>query len=176
MNSFSAGRSKPRLSLVLMIAALVMIVRDRWFVQRPQMRMHVDMGALIVGMRWASAELGCVGVRVIVWRMRMGVMMAVPMRFVDARRIGAALRIEWRFDLSDLNSEAAQHRLDDMVTPQSKPVRQDLNRQVPVAKVPGGARQLCGIGAANFGQRLGRGDDFNKIARNRAQAHHHDAA
>src|SRR5262249_12558138 len=85
------------------------------------------------------------------WRRRHVVVEAVvaPRRVIvvhltcgmSVRRVRAGLRIERRLDLGHGRAEPRDHRLDDNVTPDAELVRKKLRRQVPVAEVPGDARQ-----------------------------------
>ena len=60
-------------------------------------------------------------------------MMVVTMIMADRHRIGAALRLEWRFDRRHLGAEAKQQLLDRRITTQPQPPLQHLYRHVPVA-------------------------------------------
>ena len=102
--------------------------------------------------------------------MRMAVGMIVP--GVAMRRllgmgvpgIGAALGIERRLDLEDAGPQPLHHRLDDMVAADAQSLRHDLGRQMPVAEMPRDPDQMMRIAAADFEQRLGRGDHFDQAA------------
>ncbi len=90
------------------------------------------------------------------------VVVAVAMR----RRadIGAAFRIERRFDRDDCAAEAARHLLDHGIAADAQALSHQFGRQVAIAEVPGDARQRGGVGGADFGERFGRGDDFDDAA------------
>lgn len=104
----------------------------------------------------------------VIMRVRMAVMaVSMTMSMVMAlrrhmARIGAAFGIEGRFDLHDLGAKAAHHILDDVIAADAKLLTDDLRRQMAVAEMPGHAHQIVRRGAADFSQRLGRGDDFDK--------------
>lgn len=78
--------------------------------------------------------------------------------------VGAALRIERRFDFDDRGAKPAHHVLDHMIAPDAKPSGCDLRLQMPVAEMPSDAHQVMRIVAADFGQRLRRRDDFDEAA------------
>jgi hypothetical protein len=78
--------------------------------------------------------------------------------------IGAALRLERRFDLKQFRAKAAQHILDDMIAPDAELPARDLNRQMTIAEVPGYAREILRLVAADLRQGLRRGHDFDKAA------------
>jgi len=87
----------------------------------------------------------------------------VMLVLVHARRlIGAAFRLERRFDLDHLGAKPGRHGGEKMVAPQPDGIRQDLCRRVTVAEMPGDARELQRIVQANLVEGLGRrldGDD-----------------
>ncbi len=83
---------------------------------------------------------------------------------VAAAGVGAALGIERRLDLDDSGAEALHHRLDHVVAPDPQTLGHDLGRQMPIAEMPGDPNQMQRIGAADFEQRLGRGDHFDQPA------------
>jgi hypothetical protein len=76
--------------------------------------------------------------------------------------IGAALRIEWRFDFDHPSPQARNHRLNDVIAPIPQALGHDLCRQMAIAKVPGDANQMLRILAANLSKRLGRGDHLDQ--------------
>ena len=78
--------------------------------------------------------------------------------------IGAALRIERRFNLDHARAEPLHHGLDDMVAPDPKTLSHDLGRQVPIAEMPGNPNEMMGIPAPNFSQRFRGRDDFYEAA------------
>ena len=83
---------------------------------------------------------------------------------MTAAGIGAAFRIERRVDRSHARTQSAHHILDDMIAADSKPLAGDLRRQMAVAEMPGDPHHMLRIAGANFGQRLGRGDDLDETA------------
>ena len=112
-----------------------------------------------------------ISVRVMVMAMMTVVVIAmvvIAMRTVlvlldDVRPgVGAAFRIEGRFDMGDFRAEAARHVLDHRVAANPDAVGQNLHGQMAVAKVPGEAREIARFADADFGQRLGRGDDLDE--------------
>lgn len=78
--------------------------------------------------------------------------------------IGAAFGIERRLDGDDARAEAAQHLGDDVVAADAQRPGRDLHRQMAVAEMPGQPHQMHGIGAADFDQRLRRGDHLDQAA------------
>ena len=70
-------------------------------------------------------------------------------------RIGAAFRVERRFNLGEPRAQGLQHFLKSGVRPHAQAIGKNLDRHVAVAKVPGKARQMRQVIAANFDQRLG---------------------
>jgi hypothetical protein len=101
---------------------------------------------------------------------RMAVIMIVPgvamrgLLGVGVPGIGAALGIERRLDLEDAGAETLHHRFDDVVAADAQPLRHDLRRQMAVAEVPGDPDQMMRIAAANFDERLRRGDHLDQAA------------
>lgn len=76
--------------------------------------------------------------------------------------IGAAFRIERRFDGRHRGAEAFQHRLDDMVAADAQPLAEKFGRQMTVAEMPGDPHEMGGVAGRYLGQRLRRrldGDD-----------------
>ena len=78
--------------------------------------------------------------------------------------IGAALGIERRFDFDHAGAEPLHHVLDHVVAANAQVLARDLNRQVPIAEMPGEPHHLPGIDAAKLDQRLGRCDDLDQPA------------
>ncbi|KQW19044.1 hypothetical protein ASC80_16450 [Afipia sp. Root123D2] len=76
-------------------------------------------------------------------------------------RIGATLRIEWRFDLDDARSEPAHHLLDHVVATNPQTLADNLGRQMAVTEMPGDPNQMRRISTTNFNQRLGRRDNLD---------------
>lgn len=81
-----------------------------------------------------------------------------------ATGIGAAFRIERRFDLDDSCTEPLDHRLDDVIAPDPQALGHDLRRQMAVAEMPGDPNQVLRVVAADLGQRLRRRHDFDQPA------------
>ena len=75
--------------------------------------------------------------------------------------IGAAFRVERPFDGDDLGTEAARHLLDHMVAPDPERAPRQFDGQMTIAEMPGDASQRDRVLAADFGERLGRGDHFD---------------
>jgi hypothetical protein len=103
---------------------------------------------------------------VIVRRMIMATMtvrvLVVGMRMHGG--ISAAFGIERRLDFNNTRAEPGHHRLDDVVTADAQALRHDLGRQMAVAEMPGDPHQMERIGATDFDQRLGSGDDLDQAA------------
>jgi hypothetical protein len=99
---------------------------------------------------------------VIMRRMVMAVRVIFGMRM--RCRIGTAFGIERRLDLDDAGAEPRNHRLDDVVTADAQALGHDLRRQMAIAEMPGDPHQMKRIGAADFHQRLGRGDHLDQAA------------
>jgi hypothetical protein len=91
------------------------------------------------------------------------VMMSVIMR-MDRRLVSPAFRIERRLDLDHAGTEFGRHVGDDVVAPNPQVFGKQLCRQMPIAEMPGNARQMQRIGATNFEQGLRRGKDLNQPA------------
>jgi len=95
--------------------------------------------------------------------------MTVPrmiMRIIGVRvaGIGAAFRIERRFDLDQARAQPSQHRLDHMIAADAQSPLRDLGRQMPIAEVPGKPHQMLRIAPPDFQQRLGRGHHLDQSA------------
>jgi hypothetical protein len=75
-----------------------------------------------------------------------------------AAGIGAAFGIERRFDLDHAGAEPFDHRLDDVIAPDTQALGRDLRRQMTVAEMPGDPNQMVRVGTPDFGQRLRRRD------------------
>lgn len=78
--------------------------------------------------------------------------------------IGAAFRVERRFDLDDARAQSLHHRLDDVIAPDAQALPRYLGRQMPIAEMPGKANQMLRIAAADFHKRLRRRDDLDQPA------------
>jgi hypothetical protein len=91
-------------------------------------------------------------------------MVVVTMAVLLGHLVGAAFRLERRVDYGDLRAEALQQRLDRRIAGKPQPALQNLNRNVPVAEMPGEPRERGKIRHARFQQRFGLGDDLDKLA------------
>lgn len=94
--------------------------------------------------------------------MVIGVIVTVIMAVDAPVTIGAAFRIERRFDGRHRGAEAFQHRLDDMVAADAQPLAEKFGRQMTVAEMPGDPHEMGGVAGRYLGQRLRRrldGDD-----------------
>ena len=88
--------------------------------------------------------------------------MTMAMPGMTAAGISTAFGIEWRFDDDDTRTEAANHILNDMISPDAQTFADDLRRQMPIAEMPGDPDQMIRICPADFHQRLRRGDHFDQ--------------
>src|SRR3984957_17167990 len=122
--------------------------------------MHVrfDPEALMVGMAMMRVAV-MMGVIAIMIMMFVAVFM--PVRVRRSAHVGAAFRVERRFDRDDLSAQAPRHLLDYRIPANAQALLQEFGRQMAIAKMPGDARQRRRVGGANFGQRLRRGDDLD---------------
>ena len=71
--------------------------------------------------------------------------------------IGADFRVERRLAPGDPAAEPRHHRGDDMIGADAQPLAGDLQRQMPVAEMPGDAQQARGLSAVDLDDRLGGG-------------------
>jgi hypothetical protein len=92
------------------------------------------------------------------------VMVMVVAVVAGRRRVGAALGLEWRVDISKLGAEAFQQGLDRRIAAQPQPSFQNLHRHMTVAEVPGEPRQRGKVGGPRLDQRFGFGDDLDDAA------------
>ena len=83
---------------------------------------------------------------------------------MSAAGIGAAFRIERRFDLGHACAQPFDHRFDDVIPPDAQTLRDNLSRQMTVAEMPGEANQMVRIDAPDLNQRLRRSDDLDQPA------------
>lgn len=90
------------------------------------------------------------------------VMVIMPMRRMATAGIGAAFRIERRFDGNDTRAEATHHLLDHVIAPDAQALADDLGGQMTIAEMPGDPHKMMRIRAANFHQRFGRGDHLDQ--------------
>src|SRR3954465_9509418 len=86
---------------------------------------------------------------------------AMPMRGLC---IGASLGIERRFDLDHPRAQSPHHCFDHVIAPDAQGLCHDLRRQMAISEMPGHPDQMLRVVAANFGQRLGRGDHLDQPA------------
>lgn len=95
-----------------------------------------------------------------------GMVMRVARRCVRmaAGGIGAAFRIERRFDLDDPRAEPLHHRLDDVIATDAQAPPRDLGRQMAVAEMPADPNQVLRVVAADLRQRLRRRHDLDQPA------------
>jgi len=92
----------------------------------------------------------------------MGVIAAAVMMAIGRCGIGATLWIERRVDFHHVSAESRGQFGKNVIAPDAQRVCQELRRHVPVAQMPGDAGEMLMIGAANFQERLGRGDDLDQ--------------
>ena len=76
--------------------------------------------------------------------------------------IGAAFRIERRFDLDDPRAQPLHHRLDDVIAPYATAPFRDLRRQMAIAEMPGDPNQMLRVVAPDLNERLRCRDDFDQ--------------
>ena len=95
-----------------------------------------------------------------------GVVVGIVVRRVrmTAAGIGAAFRIERRFDLDHAGAQPPDHRLDHVIAPDPQGFCHDLGRQMPVAEMPGDPDQMVRVGAPDLDQRLRCGDHLDQPA------------
>jgi hypothetical protein len=87
----------------------------------------------------------------------------MDMPFLDIRAgVGSSLGIEGRLDLRDTGAEAAGHVLDHRIAPDANAVGEDLDRQMPVAEMPGEPGEVTRLADAKLGERLRRGHDLDE--------------
>lgn len=78
--------------------------------------------------------------------------------------ICADFRIERGFEPGDLTPEPSHHLGDDVVRANAQALAGDLQRQMPIAEMPGNPQQIDTIGGLDFEDRLGCGADTEKAA------------
>src|SRR5271155_2974683 len=120
------------------------------------MYVRFDPEALMVGVAMMRVAV-MMGVIVIL----MIVAVFMPVRVARSAHVGAAFRVERRFDRDDLRAQAPRHLLDHRIPANAQALLQEFGRQMTIAEMPGDARQRRRVGGANFRQRLGSGDDFD---------------
>lgn len=106
--------------------------------------------------------------------MVMAVMMIVAMRMIVVvtvmtvgmrmLRVSAALRIERRLDRHQSRAQRFQRCFERAVGPHAQPVGENLHRHVAVAEMPGKARQMREIAAANLDEGLGLDHHIDEAA------------
>ncbi len=88
-------------------------------------------------------------------------MLIVAMVMVVPTTIGTAFGVEGRFDGDDAGAEAPHHILDYVVAADDEAIAVEHGRQVAVAQMPGDTDEMAQIITADFGERLGRGNDLD---------------
>ncbi len=79
-------------------------------------------------------------------------------------RIRPALRLEGRFDVLNRQAEAAHHFGQHVIAGEAQPAGTDLDGDVAVAEVVGGAQEQQRIAADRLAQGLGSGDHLDDAA------------
>src|SRR6516165_10610241 len=92
-------------------------------------------------------------------RIRLSPAMAVVSLVVG---VGAAFRIKRRLDLDHLGAELFRHVCYDVIEPDTQRCSAQLRGDVAIAEVPGDPRGLQRVGATNFQERFGCGNDFDQ--------------
>jgi hypothetical protein len=124
------------------------------------MRMIVAVMGVVVVVIMAVFMIAVIMMMVVVAMVVM--MMTMAMRGVIVRRcIGAALGIERRFDGDHFDPEAARHFLDDVIAADAQSAAGQFDRKMAIAQMPSDAGERDGVLAADFRERLRRGDDFD---------------
>ena len=77
--------------------------------------------------------------------------------------VRAGFGVEGRLQASNPSAEPHYHLSDDVIRPDPESRTGDLQRQVPIAEVPGNAQQVCRFGSLDFEDRLGGGADAQVI-------------
>ena len=129
--------------VMVMLAMLVMVM---------MVAVVVSMAMMMPGMIVRRMSVRCMVVRV-AGRMR-----------VALTGIGAAFRVERRFDLDQARTQPLHHRFDHVVAPDTQAAAGNLRRQVTIAEMPGDTNQMLRIAAADFHQRLRRRHDLDQPA------------
>lgn len=78
--------------------------------------------------------------------------------------VSAAFRIERSLDGDRAPTQRLHHRLDFRIAANAQALADDLHRQLPMAEMPGDSCDMRQIGAADFGQRFGRGHHLDQAA------------
>ena len=71
--------------------------------------------------------------------------------------VSAALGLEGNLQVHKIRAEAVEHLLDHVVRPDAQNLVSNFGRQMPVAQVPGKARELIRILMPDFHDKLGSG-------------------
>ena len=92
--------------------------------------------------------------------------MMVVMRAVLAAGIGAALRLEWRFDREHFGPKRRHKRgqklFDRLIAAHPQPPLMQFCENMPVAEMPGEPRHAGNVRRAHFQKRLRPRDDFDQ--------------
>lgn len=136
------------IAMMIMVMVMIMIMAAATALS---MRMVMSMGVGVI----------MVMVIMVVRTVIMMMIVAMMMR-MHRLRIGPALGVESGLDSPDLPAEALHHRLDHVVAADAQLLPRDLNRQMPVAEMPGEAQQMLRAFRADLGQRLARAQDFHQ--------------
>ena len=73
--------------------------------------------------------------------------------------VGAGFGVEGRLQASDPSAEPRNHFGDDVIGANSQSLTGNLQRQMPIAEVPGDAQQICRFSRFDFKNWLGGGAD-----------------
>jgi hypothetical protein len=76
--------------------------------------------------------------------------------------VSATLWFEWRFNLGDFSAKRRNQVMAGRITAEPKAIRQDLHRDMTIAKRPGDAREHWNI-CSHFKERLGFRNNFNQV-------------
>src|SRR5580704_5818566 len=75
--------------------------------------------------------------------------------------VGAAFRVERGFDAQHGRAEASRHLLNHRIAADAQRFPHELDRQMPIAQMPGDTDQRSGFSCADFRQRLRRRDNLD---------------
>ena len=100
--------------------------------------------------------------------MAMGMIVIIPAMTMPAA-IGPSLGLERRLLVANLHAQAFKHMLQHMVLLQQDPANADLQRNMAIAEVIGGAHQIALILRGDQGNRFLRRDDLDDPPIRRAQ-------
>jgi len=101
---------------------------------------------------------------VVIMRVRMASVMMMALALMGAAGVSSALGIEGRLDLHHACAKLRRHFGDNVIAANAQAFCQYLSRQMTIAEMPGEARQVPRVGAANLEERFGRSDDFYQAA------------